>query len=71
MICRVSALLPQMPFLGNLATAAALGQVSESATTWQIFRKIDNAAGMPQDIFVGSQGASRAIGPAGAAMGSP
>jgi hypothetical protein len=39
------------PFLGNLATAAALGQVSESATTWQIFRKIEYAAGMPQDIL--------------------
>jgi hypothetical protein len=38
-------------FLGNLATAAALGQVSESATTWQIFRKIEYAAGMPQDIL--------------------
>jgi hypothetical protein len=39
------------PFLGNLATAAAFGQVSESATTWQIFRKIEYAAGMPQDIL--------------------
>jgi hypothetical protein len=28
-----------------------LGQVSESATTWQIFRKIEYAAGMPQDIL--------------------
>jgi hypothetical protein len=35
----------------NLATAAALGQVSESATTWQIFRKIEYAAGMPQVIL--------------------
>jgi hypothetical protein len=43
--------LPKNPFLGNLATAAALGQVSESATTWQIFRKIEYAAGMPQDIL--------------------
>jgi hypothetical protein len=39
------------PFLGNLATAAAFGQVSESATTWQIFRKIEYPAGMPQDIL--------------------
>jgi len=43
--------LLKTPFLGNLATAAALGQVSESATTWQIFRKIEYAAGMPQDIL--------------------
>jgi hypothetical protein len=28
-----------------------LGQVSESATTWQIFRKIEYAAGMPQVIL--------------------
>ena len=42
--------LLKTPF-GNLATAAALGQVSESATTWQIFRKIEYAAGMPQDIL--------------------
>jgi hypothetical protein len=41
----------ETPFLGNLATAAAFGQVSESATTWQIFRKIEYAAGMPQDIL--------------------
>jgi hypothetical protein len=51
MICRISALLLQTPFLGNLATAAALGQVSESATTWQVFRKVEYAAGMPQDIL--------------------
>ena len=25
--------------------------ISESATTWQIFRKIEYAAGMPQDIL--------------------
>ncbi len=43
--------LPETSFLGNLATAAALGQVFESATTWQIFRKIEYAAGMPQDIL--------------------
>jgi hypothetical protein len=43
--------LGETPFLGNLATAAALGQVSESATTWQIFRKIEYAAGMPQVIL--------------------
>jgi hypothetical protein len=43
--------LPESPFLGNLATPAALGQVSESATTWQVFRKIEYAAGMPQDIL--------------------
>jgi hypothetical protein len=28
-----------------------LGQVSESATTWQIFRKIKYAAGVPQVIL--------------------
>jgi hypothetical protein len=43
--------LTAIPFLGNLVTAAALGQVSESATTWQVFRKIEYAAGMPQDIL--------------------
>jgi hypothetical protein len=43
--------LVKTPFLGNLATAAALGQVSESATTWQIFRKMEYAAGMPLDIL--------------------
>ena len=36
----------------NLATAAAWGQISESATTWQIFRIIEYAAGMPQDILL-------------------
>src|ERR1700733_11057867 len=43
-----------MPLFSNfigLVTAAALGQVSESATTWQIFRQIEYAAGMPQDIL--------------------
>ena len=39
--------------LGNLETARCAGQVSESATTWQIFRKIEYAAGMPQDILSG------------------
>ena len=39
------------PFLGKLATEAALGQVSESATTWQVFRKVEYAAGMPLDIL--------------------
>jgi hypothetical protein len=43
--------LTAVPFLENLATAAALGQVSESATTWQVFRKVEYAAGMPQDIL--------------------
>ena len=43
--------LVKTPFLGNLATARCAGQVSESATTWQIFRKIEYAAGMPQDIL--------------------
>jgi len=60
--------LPTTPFLGNLATADALGQGSESATTRQIFRKIEYAAGMPQDILSAAM-ASRAIGPEGAAMG--
>src|SRR5260370_13003623 len=41
----------QTPFLGNLATARCAGQVSESVTTWQIFRKIEYAAGMPKDIL--------------------
>jgi hypothetical protein len=44
-------LVAETPFLGNLATARCAGQVSESATTWQIFRKIEYAAGMPQDIL--------------------
>ena len=39
------------PFFGHLATATALGQVYESAATWQIFRIIEYAAGMPQDIL--------------------
>jgi hypothetical protein len=42
---------PITPFFGNLATARCAGQVSESATTWQIFRKMEYAAGMPQDIL--------------------
>jgi hypothetical protein len=42
------------PFLGNLATAAALGQFAESATTWQIFRKIEYAAGIAAGHFVGA-----------------
>ena len=61
---------PKAPFPANLAMAAALGQVSEPATTWQIFRKMEYAAGKPQNIVVRSQRVSRAIGPAGAAMGS-
>jgi hypothetical protein len=43
--------LPKTLFLGNVATTAMLGQVSESATTWRIFRNIEYAAGMPQDIL--------------------
>jgi hypothetical protein len=55
----------ETPFLGNLATAAALGQVSESATTRQVFRKIEYAAGMPQ-TFCRQPGSKPTIGPAGA-----
>jgi hypothetical protein len=43
--------VPEKSAPGNLATASALGQVSESAATWQIFRKIEHAAGMAQDIL--------------------
>ena len=43
---------PKTPYFGNLATARCVGgQVSESATAWQIFPKIEYAAGMPQDIL--------------------
>ena len=38
-------------FFGRFATAAALRQVSGSATTWQVFRKMEYAAGMPQVIL--------------------
>jgi hypothetical protein len=58
-----------LPFLENLTTAAALGQVSESAMTWQIFRKMEYAAGMPQHVLSAAREQGRAIGPAGAAMG--
>lgn len=56
-------------FLGNLARAAALGQVFEPATTRQIFRKIDYATRMLREILSASQGASRAVGPAGCCNG--
>src|ERR1700758_3825310 len=59
-----------IPFLGNLATAAAWAKSSSPQTTWQIFRKrvcCGHAAGH----FIGSQGASRATGPAGLQWVSP
>jgi len=47
--------VPAKSFLGNLATALRWAKFPKSATTWQIFRKIEYAAGMPQDILAAAR----------------